>query len=173
MPWDPEPTKPVFGFPQLKLGNPIVLPEPTSAWKVVTHWTPLMIAAHKRSELIDESLPDEAFVDQSIAICNGCYETIYGPRFLCCHCEGEDFNWCWSCMSESERGHDSNHIFVLIESSDNMEDYDQRNQAARLAGAAAMGEASPIIFDVETHSLQDDTNTIIQVTTEATHEVSE
>lgn len=169
--------RPKFKFPQLKARDPITLQDPTSKWKIVTHWTPLMITTHKRSEFFDRAMPNEAFVDQSVALCNDCYETIYGPRFFCCQCEGEDFNWCWSCMSEYNRTHDTTHVFVRIESSDNTDDYNQRNRAARSAAAAAAQEASPIILDIgaETPSLElnGETNTIIHVTTEATHEVGE
>jgi hypothetical protein len=161
MPWDPEPTKPQFHFPLLMMAHPFVLQDPTSEWNIVTHWTPLKPTTHERCEYFGVPLPDENLVRQSIACCNGCYQRICGPRFICCQCNEHDFNWCWTCMSDLARGHPLNHTFVRIDCSTDLADYRRRNTAVKAMVAATSHLRS-----------RGDTNTIIHITAEATHEVN-
>lgn len=165
MPWDPEPTRPQFRFPLLESSNPFtnafVLQDPKDEWDIITHWTPLKPTTHERIEYFGAPLPKDNLMRQSIALCNGCHKRICGPRFICCECDESDFNWCWTCMSDLTRRHPVNHMFVRIESSADLADYRRRNVAVRAMATAT----SHLRF-------QSDTNTVVHLTGEVTHEVS-
>jgi hypothetical protein len=109
-----------------------MLQDPTSDWKITSQWMPIRFTNRKRSDFFTYSKPNKDVLITQQAVCNQCYQGIFGPRFLCRQCK-PDFNWCWGCMSDADMTHDPEHIFVKIDSSRDSVDYDQKNKAAKLA----------------------------------------
>lgn len=156
MPWDPlHPAE--FLFPSINdvLTNTLTLREPTSDWLIVSHWTPLKISSRERHKFFGTLPPEALPMSQSITLCNTCGERITGYRYFCRDCTDQDFNWCWSCMAESENVHHSGHALVRIEPSMRQEECSQRNEAAR-----------NLSFEERF-----DTTAIIHVTADCIHEV--
>lgn len=159
MPWDPLlPAE--FSFPSIShnvLTNTFTSQEPSTDWLVVPHWTPLKTSSRERREFFN-TLPREVLsTGQSITLCSTCGEIIMGYRYFCRDCTDQDFNWCWSCMADSSNAHPLGHALVRIAPSMNQQEYTQRNDAAR----KLTFEALP----------QRETNAIIHVTADCTHEV--
>lgn len=161
MSWDPESRKPQLELPRLLSSSPYVLPAPGDEWRVVMHWTPLRFTTHKRKDFYTKPVPKDHNSGKSLMFCNECRVPIQGPRFVCCDCQVA-VNWCWACISNSKKAHPNGHVFVRIEKSSNSQDCIQKNLAAKSLVFRAKQKK-------KTHSKG---NTVVQVTSEATHVVS-
>lgn len=160
MPWDLDSLKPEIKLPQPASHDLLAFRSPEHDWKVIQHWTPLKATVHERYEYFGISTPHEPVAAQPTALCNGCDEIIFGPRFICCLCTQKDFNWCWSCISDPAEQHPTNHPFVRIDSSVDEDDYRQRNEVARA-----------LVATNSVSSVSSGTNFVHEITSEVIHEV--